>query len=52
MHATIEELDTQAKAVLAEYEGRELKAKDRLQIPQQEMPSQEPQVRKIGRAHV
>ncbi|HPZ15195.1 MAG TPA: NADPH-dependent glutamate synthase [Sphaerochaeta sp.] len=45
MHATIEELDTQAKAVLAEYEGRELKAKDRLQIPQQEMPSQDPQVR-------
>lgn len=43
-HATREELTEQARRALAEFSARPqpLKAKDRLQIPPQEMPSQDP----------
>lgn len=45
MHATIEELDAKAKGILDEYDGRPLKPRERIQIPLQEMPSQDPKVR-------
>ena len=40
-HATREELALNARKMLAELEGEALKPKDRLQIPAQEMPSQD-----------
>ncbi|NMA22531.1 MAG: NADPH-dependent glutamate synthase, partial [Spirochaetales bacterium] len=45
MHVTIEELDAKAKELLVEYEGRALKPRERIQIPLQDMPSQDPQER-------
>ncbi len=45
MHATLQELDKQAKQLLADYEGVELNPKLRAQIPLQEMPTQDPAVR-------
>ncbi|MCK9547596.1 MAG: FAD-dependent oxidoreductase, partial [Sphaerochaeta sp.] len=45
MHTTIEELDAQAQDILKEYEGRDLKPRERIQIPLQEMPSQDPAIR-------
>ncbi len=45
MHESIETLDAQAQEVLKEYEGRELKPRERIQIPLQEMPSQDPAIR-------
>ena len=44
MHKTIEEMDLEAKKVL-EGLPAELKMKDRMAIPHQDMPSQDPQVR-------
>ncbi|MFP4363715.1 MAG: NADPH-dependent glutamate synthase [Spirochaetia bacterium] len=41
----LEELEKEAKRLYSEYKDKELKAKDRLSIPQQEMPAQEPKVR-------
>lgn len=45
MHATKEELDAQAKALLAQYADKKLTPKDRASIPLQEMPTQQPKVR-------
>ena len=45
MHATREELDAQAKLLLEEYGKKELKMRDRAQIPLQDMPTQDPKVR-------
>ena len=44
-HVTPRELRDQAREVLASLAGRELRAKDRLAIPQQDMPSQDPHER-------
>jgi glutamate synthase (NADPH) small chain len=41
-----EELKRAAVKVVAEVEGKELKPKERLALPRQEMPSQDPQVRR------
>jgi glutamate synthase (NADPH) small chain len=41
-----EELKRAAVKVVAEIEGKELKPKERLALPRQEMPSQDPQVRR------
>ena len=41
-HMHLPELDAQSQQLLKDYSGRELKAKDRLAIPAQEMPAQEP----------
>ncbi len=40
MHSTREELDVKASALLKELENKELSARERAQIPQQEMPTQ------------
>ena len=45
MHATQEELDKQAQELLVQLEGKTLSAKDRAQIPLQEMPTQASEVR-------
>ena len=45
MHVSIDELDKKAQAVLQQYEGKDISAKERAQIPLQEMPTQDPQVR-------
>ena len=45
MHPKKEQLDDAAKLLLAELEQKELTAKDRNQIPLQEMPSQDPRER-------
>ena len=45
MHATREELDAQAKALLKEYDQKNLTARDRAQIPLQDMSTQDPAVR-------
>ncbi|HKM05659.1 MAG TPA: dihydropyrimidine dehydrogenase, partial [Sphaerochaeta sp.] len=45
MHASIDELDKKAQAVLQQYEGKDISSKERAQIPLQEMPTQDPQVR-------
>ena len=45
MHATYEELDKQAQALLSQLEGKSLSAKERAQIPLQEMPTQASEVR-------
>ncbi|WP_320127713.1 NADPH-dependent glutamate synthase [uncultured Sphaerochaeta sp.] len=45
MHVSIEALDAQAKEVLSKFENVALTPKDRGQIPMQEMPTQDPQVR-------
>ncbi len=42
MHATREELDAQAQVLLEEYQNKNLTARDRTQIPLQDMPTQEP----------
>lgn len=42
---TPEQLKAEAQELLSQYEGKELKARDRLQIPPQEMPSQHPKER-------
>ena len=44
-HITPEELKRNASQVIASLEGKELKVKDRLAIPLQEMPSQQPEER-------
>lgn len=44
-HKTIDELNEIAKEELAKIEGKTLTAKDRMAIPQQEMPSREPKQR-------
>lgn len=44
-HMTREELDTQARGLLRELTGKKLTAKERIAIPAQDMPSQEPLVR-------
>lgn len=45
MHVSKEELDRKAQEVLQECEGVALTVKTRIQIPLQDMPSQDPQVR-------
>ncbi|MFA6907122.1 MAG: FAD-dependent oxidoreductase, partial [Sphaerochaeta sp.] len=45
MHATREELDAQAQALLAQYADKKLTPRDRAQIPLQEMPTQAPEIR-------
>ncbi len=45
MHVSLEELDKKAQAILERYEGVDISAKERTQIPLQEMPAQDPQVR-------
>ncbi|MGE4583473.1 MAG: NADPH-dependent glutamate synthase [Sphaerochaeta sp.] len=45
MHATKEQLDAQAQVLLQQYRESELKARERAQIPLQEMPTQQPQER-------
>ena len=45
MHHSLEELQDQAKKILKELENKTLKPKDRLAIPQQDMPSQDPMQR-------
>ncbi|MEA4861392.1 MAG: NADPH-dependent glutamate synthase [Sphaerochaeta sp.] len=45
MHATQEELDKQAQQLLSELAGKTLNARERAQIPLQEMPTQESAVR-------
>lgn len=45
MHATREELDAQAQALLAQYADKKLTPRDRAQIPLQEMPTQAPELR-------
>ena len=44
-HRTLEELDAAAGTVLEGIDGRELRPRDRMAIPPQEMPSQDPVVR-------
>ena len=44
-HKTIEELDLIAKKELEKIQGKELTNKDRMAIPQMEMPSREPKER-------
>lgn len=46
-HMHESELDNRAKQLLEQYQGKELKVKDRLAIPAQDMPSQDPQ-RRVG----
>ena len=41
-HKTIEELNKIAEEELAKIQGKELTNKDRMAIPQQEMPAREP----------
>lgn len=45
MHATQEELDKRAQELLMQLEGKTLSAKERAQIPLQEMPTQASEVR-------
>jgi glutamate synthase (NADPH/NADH) small chain len=45
-HTTPEKLKAEAKKLLTEYEGKDLKPKERIAIPLQEMPSQDPVVRR------
>ncbi|HHT80814.1 MAG TPA: NADPH-dependent glutamate synthase [Spirochaetales bacterium] len=45
MHVSREELDKKAKAILEEYENKDISPRQRAQIPLQEMPAQDPQVR-------
>lgn len=45
MHLSPEEMNEKAQLILAEIKGRELKIKERMQLPQQEMPTQKPEVR-------
>ncbi|NLK04879.1 MAG: NADPH-dependent glutamate synthase, partial [Spirochaetales bacterium] len=45
MHATQEELDKRAQELLVQLEGKTLSAKERAQIPLQEMPTQASEVR-------
>ena len=45
-HKTPEELRVEAEKLLLEYGSRELKTKERLAIPLQDMPSQDPAVRR------
>jgi len=45
-HATPEQLKEQAAQVLADLEGKTLKNRDRMAIPQQDMPAQDPQERR------
>jgi len=45
MHISIEELDLQAKEVLKKFDTVTLTARERGQIPMQEMPAQDPSVR-------
>ncbi len=42
---TAKTLDSEAKEILKSLEGKTLKVKDRLAIPQQEMPQQDPSIR-------
>ena len=51
MIRTMEQLASEARAVWADISSRELRPKDRLAIPVQDMPCQDP-VEQIGRAHV
>ena len=51
-HKTVEELDKIAKDELAKIAGKELANKDRMAIPQQEMPSREPKERARQMAEV
>ena len=46
-HKTAEELSQEAKNLIVEYLDKinDLKTKDRMKIPAQEMPSQDPDVR-------
>jgi glutamate synthase (NADPH/NADH) small chain len=44
-HKLPEELQKEATEILKKFEGKELSAKDRLSIPPQDMPSQDPLVR-------
>jgi glutamate synthase (NADPH/NADH) small chain len=44
-HASLTELDAQAKDLLNQYQDKSLTAKERLAIPPQEMPSQDPNKR-------
>ncbi len=45
MHESREQLDAKAKKLLAELEQKELRPRDRIQIPLQDMPAQDPAVR-------
>ncbi len=45
MHHTPEELQKNAKEILNKIKGTDLKPKDRMNLPQQDMPSQSPDVR-------
>ena len=51
-HKTIEELNKIAEEELAKIQGKELTNKDRMAIPQQEMPSREPKERARQMAEV
>ena len=51
-HKTIEELNKIAEDELAKIQGKELTNKDRMAIPQQEMPSREPKERARQMAEV
>ena len=52
MHATPESLHQAAAAKLAELSGKTLSPKDRTSIPAQEMPSQDPDVRRHNMSEV
>lgn len=45
MHLSPEELNEKARLILAEIKDKDLKPKERMQLPQQEMPAQKPEVR-------
>lgn len=51
-HHTPEELRDRASEILESLRGRELKNKDRIGIPQQDMPSQDPLVRRGNMSEV
>ena len=44
-HTPPKELRDQARSILKDIQGKDLKTKERLAIPQQAMPSQDPHVR-------
>ncbi|WP_020612407.1 NADPH-dependent glutamate synthase [Sediminispirochaeta bajacaliforniensis] len=51
-HKNVDTLKSEAKVLWADLQGKELKPKDRLAIPCQDMPSQEPSVRIRNMAEV
>ncbi len=52
MHVTREELDARAREALSSLQGRDVPMRERLAIPAQEMPGQDPAVRRGNMAEV